>query len=214
MLVSAVGALSVPKECETPGASNFQGPLFHSAKWDHSFDWKNKDVVVLGIIILHAIRDIVAKLPLRKWMICNTIRAYNERRPECCKRITQFSRQAHYLAERQNPYYSPAFKMIMRYLPFAMCLYRTSLYWEMERDFPGFAIEGGRTAREDLAKANEVYVKQMAPKKYWDALIAKTELGCKRKVPDTNYLACLHRPNFELIPNNAVEEITEDRVRT
>ena len=78
------GSLSVPKECETPGASNFQGPLFHSAKWDHSFDWKNKDVVALGIIILPAIRDIVAKLPLRKWMFCNTIRAYNERRPECC----------------------------------------------------------------------------------------------------------------------------------
>jgi len=34
ILVSPVGALSVPKECETPGALNFQGLLFHSAKWD------------------------------------------------------------------------------------------------------------------------------------------------------------------------------------
>lgn len=50
----------------------------------YSFDWKNEDVVVLGIIILPAMQDIVAKLPLRKWMFCNTIRAYNERRPECC----------------------------------------------------------------------------------------------------------------------------------
>lgn len=48
ILESAVGALSVPKECETPGALNFQGPLFYSARWDHSFDWKNKDVVVPG----------------------------------------------------------------------------------------------------------------------------------------------------------------------
>ena len=48
VLVSAVGGLSNPKECETPGAEKFQGHLFHSAKWDHSFDWKDKDVVVLG----------------------------------------------------------------------------------------------------------------------------------------------------------------------
>ena len=54
----------------------------------------------------------------------------------------------------------------------------------------------------------------MAPKKYWDALIPKTEIGCKRKALDTNHSACLHRPNVELILNDAVEEITEDGVRT
>ena len=48
ILVSAVGALSVPKTCDVPGADAFQGSLFHSAEWDHSFDWKGKDVVVLG----------------------------------------------------------------------------------------------------------------------------------------------------------------------
>lgn len=45
--------------------------------------------------------------------------------------------------------------MVMRYLPFTMRLYRASLCWEMERDLPGFAIEGGQT---------KVYVKQIAPK--------------------------------------------------
>lgn len=48
VLISAVGALSVPKECELPGASSFQGRIFHTAKWDHTFDWSNKEVVVIG----------------------------------------------------------------------------------------------------------------------------------------------------------------------
>lgn len=48
VLVSAVGALSVPKECNVPGKDDFKGRMFHSAKWDWSFDWKGKDVVVLG----------------------------------------------------------------------------------------------------------------------------------------------------------------------
>jgi cation diffusion facilitator CzcD-associated flavoprotein CzcO len=43
-----VGSLSVPKECDVEGKETFKGKMFHSAKWDHSFDWGGKDVVVLG----------------------------------------------------------------------------------------------------------------------------------------------------------------------
>lgn len=48
LLVSAVGALSTPKSCDIPGAENFNGRLFHSAQWDHSFDYKDKEVVCIG----------------------------------------------------------------------------------------------------------------------------------------------------------------------
>lgn len=48
VLVSGVGSLSVPKECDLPGKETFKGKMFHSATWDHSFDWADKDVVVLG----------------------------------------------------------------------------------------------------------------------------------------------------------------------
>src|SRR5690606_18268981 len=48
VLISAVGALSIPKECEIQGAEKFKGKLFHSAQWDHSFNWAGKDVVVVG----------------------------------------------------------------------------------------------------------------------------------------------------------------------
>ena len=48
ILIAAVGVLSVPNECNVPGASSFKGPFFHTARWDHSFDWKDKEVVVIG----------------------------------------------------------------------------------------------------------------------------------------------------------------------
>ncbi|PNY24601.1 Baeyer-Villiger monooxygenase [Tolypocladium capitatum] len=48
ILISAVGALSIPKKCDLPGAESYQGHMFHTAEWDHSFDWKGKDVVVVG----------------------------------------------------------------------------------------------------------------------------------------------------------------------
>ena len=47
--VSAVGVLSIPKECDIPGASAYKGRLFHTANWDHSFDWKDKEMIVIGL---------------------------------------------------------------------------------------------------------------------------------------------------------------------
>src|SRR4051794_37930835 len=105
--------------------------------------------------------------------------------PGAVRQIIQFSRQAQYLSERENPYYSPTFKAFMRYMPLAMRLYRAHIYWQMERDFSGFDIERGRGIRQDLVKENEEYVKKTAPQKYWDALIPKHEIGCKRKILDT-----------------------------
>lgn len=123
-------------------------------------------------------------------------------------RLTQFARQAHYLAERPNPIYPAWFKRVMRYVPGAMRAYRFKLYADMEKDFAGFDTDKGRNVREKLRRENERYVKRMAPEKYWDALIPKHEIGCKRKVMDTDYLATLHRTNVELISNDPVKQIT------
>lgn len=45
-LVSAVGQLSRPHLPDVPGT--FEGPSFHTARWDHSVDLTGKDVVMVG----------------------------------------------------------------------------------------------------------------------------------------------------------------------
>jgi cation diffusion facilitator CzcD-associated flavoprotein CzcO len=134
--------------------------------------------------------------------------------PNPVRKLVQFGRQAQFLAERQNPYYSNNFKAAMRHLPLAMRLYRAKLYYDMERDYSGLEIDAGRSIRQGLAKENESYVKSMAPPRYWDALIPKTEIGCKRKVLDTGYLKTLWRENVELVTNDPVERITQTGVVT
>lgn len=194
VLVSAVGSLSIPKNCETPGAKSFKGPLFHSAQWDHTFDWTDKDVVVLG-----------NGCSATQFVPVMANKAHS---------LTQFARQPHFLAERPNPIYSSTFKAIMRYVPLAMRLYRLKLYADMEKDFAGFDIDTGAGVRQTLKEENRKYVQRMAPEKYWDALIPKHEIGCKRKVMDTDYLACLYRDNVELVHDDPVDSIVEDGVRT
>ncbi|KAL6151292.1 hypothetical protein ACJQWK_10798 [Exserohilum turcicum] len=197
ILVSGVGSLSVPKPCDISGVEQYKGRLFHSAQWDHSFDWKDKDVVVLGNGC-----SATQFVPIMA----------NE--PNPTRKLAQFARQAQYLSERENSHYSGTFKAMMRYLPLAMRLYRAKLYYEMERDFGAFDTDTGRGLRQMLAKENAGYVKKMAPRKYWDALIPKTEVGCKRKVLDTDYLKTLWRDNVELISDDPVDRITETGVVT
>lgn len=130
------------------------------------------------------------------------------------KRVTQFSRQAHWLAERRNLEYSSLFRWSMRWIPASMRLYRAKLYWDKEVTFRGFKIQSGEGIREAWTKEATDYIRNNAPKMYREALVPKTVIGCKRLVNDTDYLACLHRENVELVYDDPIKEILEDGVRT
>lgn len=48
ILFSASGQLVKPRPCDIPGHETFEGHIFHSARWDHTADLKDKKVVVIG----------------------------------------------------------------------------------------------------------------------------------------------------------------------
>jgi cation diffusion facilitator CzcD-associated flavoprotein CzcO len=134
--------------------------------------------------------------------------------PDKVKKVTQFSRQAHWLSERLNPKYSESFKAFMKYFPGAIFAYRAYLYWLQERDFAGFHVEAGIETRNEWTRTSTDYIKRNAPEKYAEALVPKTVIACKRRVTDTDYLKCLHRDNVELVFDDPIKEITEDGVIT
>ncbi len=47
-VISAVGQLNRPKMPDIPGLTTFEGPAFHSARWDHSVELAGKRVAVIG----------------------------------------------------------------------------------------------------------------------------------------------------------------------
>ncbi|EEQ33015.1 hypothetical protein McanMca71_003734 [Microsporum canis] len=197
ILISAVGALSIPKECDIKGSDRFRGKLFHSAQWDHQFNWDNKDVIVVG----------------NGCSATQFVPIMTEGENKV-RKLTQFIRQPHWVIERPNGQYTPLFKWIMRYVPFAMWIYRTWHFSWLEYSFREFYLEYGRPLREDQTITHLKYLKQTAPMKYHDVLTPKIEFGCKRKVMDTGYFACLHRENMELIATDPIEEITETGIIT
>lgn len=130
------------------------------------------------------------------------------------KKATQFARQSHWVAERPNPKHSALFKFIMRWVPFAMRIHRARLYWQNERNFHGFKVVEGLGMRGQWEKETTDYIQRTAPAKYHEFLVPKTEVGCKRRVNDTDYLVCLHRDNVDLIYDDPIEAIEVTGVRT
>jgi 4-hydroxyacetophenone monooxygenase len=47
-VISAVGQLNRPKMPDIPGINTFEGPSFHSARWNHDVDLRGKRVAVVG----------------------------------------------------------------------------------------------------------------------------------------------------------------------
>ncbi|KAL4753480.1 hypothetical protein BDW72DRAFT_190934 [Aspergillus terricola var. indicus] len=197
VLITAVGMLSEPKDCDIPGAEDYNGRLFHSACWDHEFEWAGKEVVVVGNGC-----SATQFVPI----LTNT--------PGSAKRVTQFIRQPHWLEPRPNPKYPSAIKWIFRHVPLVMRCFRCAIFLYLESYFSTFKRVSGKKTREARMKSQLAYLKEMAPKEYHEILTPKIELGCKRRVMDTDYLACLHRGNMELVHDDPIERITIDGVRT
>jgi len=67
VLVSGVGFLNVPNLPDWPGLDTFEGPVFHTARWEHEHDLTGKVVAVVGTgssatQVVPAIQPIVEKL--------------------------------------------------------------------------------------------------------------------------------------------------------
>ncbi|BAX97290.1 putative monooxygenase [Mycobacteroides stephanolepidis] len=68
-LVSAAGVLREPRMPDIDGLSDFQGPVMHSARWEHSVDMSGKRVAVIGtgstgVQIVCGLADSVSSLKL------------------------------------------------------------------------------------------------------------------------------------------------------
>lgn len=102
----------------------------------------------------------------------------------------------------------------MKWVPLAMRAYRAMQNYYAELDFYSFPTESGAAIRQMYADTQGAYIRQASPAKYHDFLIPKTEVGCKRRVMDSDYLQSLHRDNVELVYEDPIREIVEHGLLT
>jgi cation diffusion facilitator CzcD-associated flavoprotein CzcO len=189
VVISAVGGLVEPRGLpdDVPGWDNFKGPVFHSARWDDSVDFTDKDVLVVGTGCSAA--QFVPKLT---------------RAPFNAKSVTQLMRSPPWVVSRMDPPGGEAAfekwsATLFTYIPGLQQLMRSLVFFGAEYDFRLFG--GSEWSARERTKLEEQLIKRIkntAPEQYHEILIPDYGVGCKRRIFDAAWYPCLAEPNIDL----------------
>ena len=193
IVCSAAGGLVEPNAWPDtiPGRDQFEGPIFHSARWDHNVDLRDKDVIVMGTGCSAA--QFVPRL---------TKEPYN------AKSVTQVMRSPPWVVPRPGPmmgYISESTwekwtPVIFPKFPFLARMYRTFLFTLAEIDFQLIFTNKDIAAktRKKQEAALVRHMKKVVPEKYHEILTPDYGVGCKRRIFDAFWLESLNDPKIEL----------------
>ncbi|OBT64573.1 hypothetical protein VE03_06369 [Pseudogymnoascus sp. 23342-1-I1] len=205
VLISAVGGLVEPNRMpETiPGVEDFQGPIFHSARWRYDVDLKDKNILVVGTGCSAA--QFVPELT----------KTYG------AKAVTQLMRSPPWVVPRQIPPFgfgeenwekwSP---WLNTYIPGFAKLRRLYIATRAEYDWRLFG--DSKYAENERAKVEVQlagHMKKKVPEKYHEACILTPDYGvcCKRLVIDGNWFKSLNDERV-VLSTRPLTRIHEDRV--
>lgn len=189
VFVSAVGAISFPRDVKFKGMEKFQGPIFHTARWDHSVKYEGKRIGVIGNGCSAA--QVVPALA------------------KSAAFVKQYARSSQWYHARPNHVFSGAEKFMFKWLPLWQRFLRLRIFLDAdEQTTTYFPTPRGVKARIAAEEESKEYIYSRAPKKYHDFIVPNFPLGCKRRIFDPDYLESLNRSNVELL-NHGIQEITE-----
>ncbi|MGW8649012.1 flavin-containing monooxygenase [Nocardia salmonicida] len=183
-VVSAVGALCEPSLPDIKGINDFEGEIFHSARWNHDADLTGKRVAVIGtgassIQIVPAIASKVATLDV-------------------------YQRTAPWLLPRMDrPYLLPE-RLAFKHIPAVQRLSRAAPSTPRETQVVGL------TRFPVLMKAFEALSRAKLQIEIRDPELRKKvtpnyRIGCKRMLISNEYYPALDRDNVDVITDGIAE---------
>lgn len=192
VVITATGQLNQPAWPKIEGMSDFEGTCFHSARWDHDYDIKNKRVAVIGtgasaIQFVPEIAGDVAALTLFQrsaaWVLPKPDRPFKRWEQRLFKRIPAWDRLYRYLIYWKNESRGLAFTRFHRLLDI-------------------FA----RQAKKEAGK----HVTDPATLKN---IIPDYQIGCKRILISNDWYPAINRPNVDLV-TDPIEKINSTGIQT
>jgi len=183
-LISGMGGLYEPMIPQVEGLAEFDGPVFHSARWRHDVDLTGKRVAVIGT----GASAIQFVPQLQKTV----------------EHLTLFQRTAPWLLPRTDRPLKRWNNALYRYVPGSQRLVRWGLYWGREL----FAIPvlwPKHTARlEQVAKAH--LHRAVKDPELREKLTPDYRIGCKRMLLSNDYYPALTKPNVQ-VETGGIERI-------
>lgn len=189
VVVSAVGALHVPKPAAIQGLETFAGPSFHSALWRHDVALDGKAVAVIGTgaSAIQLIPEIAPRVG----------------------RLTVYQRSPPWVLPRNDRPVPGLLRTMFAVVPGLLWAWRAVQYWRAEAVGLGLAYKpklmGRGQKRSARFKEREIADETLRLK-----LNPFYTMGCKRVLLSDDFYATMTRPNVELV----TDPIQEVRTRS
>ncbi|MCH2043756.1 MAG: NAD(P)/FAD-dependent oxidoreductase [Saprospiraceae bacterium] len=193
-IVNASGGLSQKSIPEIPNQAAFQGKAMHTAYWDHSFDYNNKRVAVIGTgaSAVQVIPAIASKV----------------------KQLYVFQRTPHWVLPRPDRALRNYEQQWLERYPIIAKVYREWTYWKQEARMLGFNYfpKAMKIAEHSAQKHLK---KQISNKTLRQKVTPNYTIGCKRILLSSSYYPSLTRSNVTLLDKTSgIESLTENGIKT
>jgi cation diffusion facilitator CzcD-associated flavoprotein CzcO len=177
-VVNAMGPLHRPAYPELPGLESFQGTTFHSAEWDHDYDFDGKRVAVIGTgaSAIQFVPQIAPRV----------------------KRLHLFQRTAPWIVPKPDRRISRLEQRLFRRLPGLQRAYRRSIYWRLEARVLGFTVHPKAMKAAELVARWHIR-RQISDRRLRRAVTPDYTIGCKRILISNDYYPALGRDNVDVV---------------
>jgi cation diffusion facilitator CzcD-associated flavoprotein CzcO len=180
VVISALGMLNVPKYPDIPGLDGFAGPVFHTARWDHSCDLRGRAVGLIGTG-------------------ASAIQVGPRIAPDV-ERLTVFQRSPGWVVPKLDRAYTDREKRLFRTLPPTARLLRWRIYWRSERSI---GLQLGDPRAEARRKVALRHIEAQIPEPELRRRVTPDyALGCKRMLITNDWYPMLCRPNVDLVTDS------------
>ncbi|MEX2475991.1 flavin-containing monooxygenase [Marinobacter sp.] len=192
VVVTATGQLNQPAYPGIDGMDRFKGTLFHSARWDHSYDLSDKTVAVIGTgaSAIQFVPEIVKQV----------------------KSLSLFQRSAAWVLPKPDRPFKPWEQALFKSVPAWDRLYRSMIYWKNESRALAFTRFSGllelfaRQARKDAHK-------QVTDPEKLKHIIPDYQIGCKRILISNDWYPAINQPHVDLV-TTTIDHVNETGVVT
>jgi cation diffusion facilitator CzcD-associated flavoprotein CzcO len=180
-LVAGCGGLSRPSLPDIAGLKSFEGKVFHTARWDHSYALAGKRVAVIGtgasaIQVVPAIAPLVAKLDV-------------------------YQRTPPWIIPKPDPSFSERTQEVFAKVPGVQTFTRNAIYWLLEAFALGFVVDP-RLMKPRQNQALKYLARAVKDPVLREKLTPKYTIGCKRILFTNDYFPAMQRENVALVTDS------------
>jgi len=194
VVIAATGVLHHPSYPDIEGLDDFEGPLFHSARWDHSVELEGKRVGIIGtgssaVQMVGAMVDTVAELHL-------------------------FQRTAQWVLPIPNPPVEDEQQALYRSDPDTMQAVREELSKSFTENFANAVVNAESPQMQMLDQLCRMNLESsVTDADLREKLRPTYRAGCKRLIVSPNFYEAIQRPNAHLV-TEAITRVEPGGVRT